>query len=84
MKGNKDRQLVEEYIKLYCLEELFDETINYLIENKPLNPYKNISNFILQNTMPEILKIKISPRIIGQNLFGIQVDILSNLGTFTG
>lgn len=84
MKSNKDRQIIEDYLKLYCLEELFDEIINSIIEKKPLQPFQYISNYILLNSMPEILKVKISSRIIGNNNFGIYVEILSNIGTFVG
>lgn len=84
MKGNKDRQIIEDYLKLYCIEEIFDETINYLIEKKSSDPFKHVSNFLLQNTMPEILQIKIFSRIVGNGIIGIQVEISSNIGSFIG
>lgn len=81
---NKDRQIVEDYVKLYCLEEILDEIMNLIIYELPIHPYKEISQFLLKNTLPEIFKVSISTRIIGSGYFGIYVEVICNYGAFSG
>jgi hypothetical protein len=81
---NKDRQIVEDYVRFFCLEEILDEIMNLLISNRPANPFQEISRFFLRNTLPEILKVKISTRVVGCGYFGIYVEVISNYGSFTG
>jgi hypothetical protein len=82
--SNKDRQIVEDYVRLYCLEEILDEIMNLIMSNRPLNPFNEISRFFLRNTLPEIFKIKISTCVVGYGYFGIYVEVTSNYGSFTG
>jgi hypothetical protein len=37
MSAPSDRQVIEEYLKLYCIEEILDETINDIIERRPVD-----------------------------------------------
>lgn len=82
--SNKDRQIVEDYVRLYCLEEVLDEVMNLIIRNQPMNPFHEMSQFLLRNTLPEIFQVKISSRVVGFGYFGICVEVISNYGSFTG
>lgn len=80
----KERRQVEEYLKLFCIEEIFDEAINEIIEERPLNPYIMISRLIQERTMPEILDFKLNSIFSGYNSFGIEACLLTNIGWFSG
>lgn len=57
-----ERKKVEDYMKLYCLEELIDETLNTLLETRPVNPYVDLAKLIEAKTLPEIIDVKIRYR----------------------
>jgi hypothetical protein len=82
--ANKDRQEVESYIRLYCLEEILDEVMNHLILTLPQEPFLEISNFIQRKTLPEIFKVTISSIIVGCGNLGLCVEVMSNIGSFAG
>lgn len=79
-----ERQKIEEYLKLYCIEEILDETINDIIERRPANPYVEIAQLIEAKTMPEIIEVTIMPIIVGSGRCGVQAKVQTNLGSFTG
>jgi hypothetical protein len=82
--ANKERQDVENYVRLYCLEEILDEVMNHIILTLPQDPFLEISKFIQRKTLPEIMKVTVSSIIIGSGNFGICVEVTSNIGSFTG
>jgi hypothetical protein len=84
MDEGTDRKKIEEYLKLYCIEEILDETINDIIERRPTNPYVEIAQLIEAKTMAEIIEVKIKPVLIGSGNVGVQAIVLTNLGPFTG
>ena len=79
-----DRQKIEEYLKLYCIEEILDETINDIIERRPTNPYVEIAQLIEAKTMPEIIEVVIVPTLVGGGRCGVTAKIQTNLGCYTG
>jgi len=81
---NSDRQIIEEYLKLYCIEEILDETINDIIERRPTNPYVEISKLIEAKTMPEVIEVTLHPILGGCCACGIEASVMTNLGPFTG
>jgi len=54
-----ERKLVEDYLKLYCIEELIDEALNEICERRPTNPYVDLARLIEAKTLPEIIDVKI-------------------------
>jgi hypothetical protein len=81
---NNDRQVVEEYLKLYCIEEILDETINDIVERRPTNPYVEIAKLIEAKTMPEIIEVLIRPVLAASGVCGVEATVNTNLGTFSG
>lgn len=81
---NNDRQVVEEYLKLYCIEEILDETINDIVERRPANPYVEMAKLIEAKTMPEIIEVLILPVIAASGVCGVEAVVNTNLGTFRG
>jgi L-alanine-DL-glutamate epimerase-like enolase superfamily enzyme len=79
-----ERQKVEEYLRLYAIEECLDETMNELVEKRPTNPYIAISRMMEIKSLPEIMDVIISPAIVGRGLAGVEVVIMTNIGAFTG
>ena len=54
-----ERKKVEDYLRLYCLEELLDEALNTLLETRPVNPYVDLAKLIEAKTLPEIIDVKL-------------------------
>jgi hypothetical protein len=81
---NKDRQVIEDYLKSYNLEEILDETINDIIERRPTNPYVELAQLIESKTIPEIVEVGISSTLIACGAFGIEAILRTNLGPFRG
>lgn len=79
-----ERRQIEEYLKLYCIEDLLDETINIIVEQRPINPYVEISKIMESKSMPEIIAVSIATTIIGGGSCGIEAIITTNLGDFKG
>ena len=77
-----ERKAVEDYLKLYCIEELIDEALNAVLEIRPLNPYVEIAKIIESKTLPEIIDIKIRPVCTANANGGILIQVITNLGTF--
>ena len=79
-----DRQMVEEYLKLYCIEEILDETLNDIVERRPTNPYVEIAKLIEAKTMPEIIEVLIKPVLSASGACGVEAIVNTNLGKFSG
>lgn len=79
-----DRQVVEEYLKLYCIEEVLDETLNDIVERRPTNPYVEIAKLIEAKTMPEIIEIILRPMLSASGVCGVEAMVNTNLGKFSG
>jgi phosphoribosylformylglycinamidine (FGAM) synthase PurS component len=54
-----ERKLVEDYLHLYCIEELIDEALNEICEKRPANPYVELARLIEAKTLPEIIDVKL-------------------------
>ena len=77
-----ERKKIEDYLKLYCIEDLMDETLNQLLETRPSNPYVFLGNLIQAKTMPEIIDLKIRAICTSNARGGVKASVITNLGTF--
>lgn len=81
---DNERHQVENYMKLYCLEELLDETVNVILERRPENPYVELARLIENKSMAEILDVSIDAAF-GENAKCIvSATIVTNIGSFNG
>jgi hypothetical protein len=62
--GASERQVIEDYLKTFCLEELLDEILNGVITERPKNPYTAIAKACEEKSLPEILDISIVPYLV--------------------
>lgn len=85
--GDKDssaeKREVEEYMKLYCMEECLDEIMNEIIVERPTNPYVAMALLCESKTLPEIIDISFKSVLVGGEL-GVQATFATNIATFTG
>ena len=79
-----ERRQVEDYLKLYCIEEVIDETLNTVLESRPPNPYLDIAKIIQAKTVPEIIDVKINSIVCGNGSSGVESIVITNLGSFHG
>eukprot|EP01036_Dinobryon_divergens_P035564 gene35564-46123_t len=84
MNEKSERQQIEEYLKLHCIEEMLDETINSVIEQRPINPFLEISKIIEATSIPEILNVSITAVLMPGCCCGLEVAVHSNLGESKG
>lgn len=78
-----ERQRVEEYLKVHCIQECLDEVINDLIESRPSNPYIAITKMMETKTLGEITDIQINSTITGRGSSGIKATVHTNIGSFS-
>lgn len=83
-KNEKDRQIIEDYLKEHNIEGVLDEVINNIIERRPQNPYVELSKLLETKTKPEIIEVNITSILSGCSSYGIRATVLTNAGTFTG
>ncbi len=85
--GDKDssteKREVEEYMKLYCMEECLDEIMNEIIIERPTNPYVAMALLCESKTLPEIIDVSFKSILVGGEL-GVQANFTTNIATFTG
>lgn len=85
--GDKDssteKREVEEYMKLYCMEECLDEIMNEIIVERPTNPYVAMALLCESKTLPEIIDVSFKSILVGGEL-GVQANFTTNISTFTG
>eukprot|EP01032_Pedospumella_encystans_P031341 gene31341-35379_t len=85
--GDKDssteKREVEEYMKLYCMEECLDEIMNEIIIERPTNPYVAMALLCESKTLPEIIDVSFRSILVGGEL-GVQANFTTNIATFTG
>jgi len=85
--GDKDssneKREVEEYLKLYCMEECLDEIMNEIILERPTNPYVAMALLCESKTMPEIIDVTFKSVLIGDEL-AVQANLTTNIATFSG
>ncbi len=79
-----EKQLVQEYIKTFALEECLDEIINDVVERRPPNPYVAIANAMEAKTLPEIIDVVMTSNIISNGQGGVTAKVITNIGSFTG
>ena len=77
-----ERKKIEDYLKLYCLEDLIDETLNQLLETRPSNPYIALGKMIQAKSMAEIIDVKIKAMCAANATGGVKVSVITNLGIF--
>lgn len=79
-----ERKKIEEYLKLYAMEEVLDEIVNGIIVDMPINPYMAIAASMEAKTMCEIISIALNPVVVGANLFGVEATVVTNITAFKG
>lgn len=79
-----EKQIVEEYLKNFALEECLDEIINDVIERRPDNPYMAIARSMESKTLPEIIEVYIYSTVVANGCGGIEAKIVTNLDQFIG
>ena len=79
-----ERQLIEEYLKLYCIEDIVDEAINIIVELRPKNPYVEMARIIESKSMPEIIDVKLCSVVVANGAAGVEATVTTNLGDFKG
>jgi len=77
-----EKREIEEYMKLYCLEQCLDEIMNIIVVDKPKNPYMEISKLFQSKTLPEFIDISFQPIIISGTT-GVRAVLLTNVSKFT-
>ena len=77
-----ERKKIEDYLKLYCIEDVIDEALNKLVDVRPSNPYVALGQMIQAKTMPEIIDVKIHPICSANARGGVKASVITNLGTF--
>lgn len=77
-----EKKEIEEYMKLYCLEQCLDEIMNIIVVDKPTNPYMEISKLFQSKTLPEIIDISFQPIIISGST-GVRAILLTNVSKFS-
>ena len=78
-----ERAAIESYLKSFALEEILDEAINDVVERRPANPYGAIASFLESKTVPEILDVKIACCLVGRNMCGVDVTVVTNISSFS-
>lgn len=78
-----EKKEVEEYLKLYCLEECLDEIMNNIVIERPTNPYMEISRLFEAKTLPEIIDIEFKPILMGGTI-GVRAIVITNISKFCG
>jgi len=78
-----EKREVEDYLKLYAIEECLDEIMNEIVMERPTNPYVAISLLFEAKTLPEIIDIQFRSVIIGGD-YGVQANLITNISTFSG
>lgn len=85
--GDKDssneKREVEEYLKLYCMEECLDEIMNEIILERPTNPYVAMALLCESKTMPEIIDVTFKSVLVGDEL-AVQANLTTNIASFSG
>ena len=81
---DNERHLVENYIKLYCLEELLDETVNTVLEKRPENPYIELARLIENKSMAEIMDVIITGSLGEKGRGAVTTTVITNIGEFCG
>jgi hypothetical protein len=78
-----EKKLIEDYLKLFCIEECLDEAVNAVIRERPPNPYKSLASSIESKTMPEILDVSFSMTLVGRSSWGVLVTVFTNIDSFS-
>mmetsp|Transcript_19734 Transcript_19734/g.19065 ORF Transcript_19734/g.19065 Transcript_19734/m.19065 type:complete len:529 (+) Transcript_19734:216-1802(+) len=78
-----ERQIIEEYLKIHCIQECLDEVINDLIASRPLNPYVAITKMMETKTLAEIVDVNLCSTIVGGGNSGVLATVFTNVGSFS-
>lgn len=83
-KNEKDRQIIEDYLREHAIESVLDEVINNVIERRPDNPYVELSKLLETKTKPDIIEVTIVSVLAGGCNFAVRVTIITNVGSYFG
>lgn len=79
-----ERKDIEDYMKLYCIEEYLDEALNTVVTERPKNPYVLLSQCLESKTLPEIIDVAVNPVLVNQQMIGVKVTLITNISNFCG
>ena len=79
-----EKQLVEEYIRAFALEECLDEVLNDVVDARPTNPYVAIARAMEAKTMAEVIDVFVYSVIAANGGSAVQVKVVTNIGVFFG
>ena len=77
-----EKQEIQDYLKLYALEECLDEIMNDVVIERPRNPYVRIGHLFEIKTLPEIINVDFRPILLGGSM-AVQVFLTTNIATFS-
>lgn len=81
--GSTEKKEVEDYLKLYAMEECLDEILNEVIIERPTNPYVAMALLCESKTLPEIIDVSFKSVLVGGEI-AVQANFTTNIATFTG
>lgn len=82
--GKGERNLIEDYLKMHCIEEMLDETLNVIVEQRPQNPFLEISKIIEARSPSEMLGVSLRTIATAGFGCGVMATVCTNLGDFKG
>lgn len=77
-----ERKQVEDYLTLHCVEETLNVVVNELLEERPPNPFQQLSRLLLTRPVPEILQISVRSVLCCGGFGGVRVSVQTNLDRF--
>jgi hypothetical protein len=80
--GSNEKKEVEEYLKLYAMEECLDEILNEVIIERPTNPYVAMALLCESKTLPEIIDVTFKSVLVGGEV-AVQANLTTNIATFS-
>lgn len=84
MEGmESDQKIIEKYLKDHCVEEALDEVLNYVVTERPANPFTAIAKAIELKTFPEILDVRFFAMYF-QDRNAVKAVLETNIGQFVG
>lgn len=78
-----ERQVIEDYLTSFCIEECLDEAINEVVEKRPANPYACIARSMETKTFAEIIDVTLHSIIVGCGQGGCKAVVATNISSFS-
>lgn len=78
------RQKVEDYLRLHCIQQIIDDVLNEVIDTLPKNPYTSIARLVETKSRPEFTDVSVYSLLTGAAGSAVEVAVHTNLGRFSG